>query len=64
MTKALDQKLITHIKHRAKTAGVHLDTYDADWFVGVAMQFLDQEDAALTSKGVRRFKRGRGRRAR
>lgn len=49
--------LVDRVKNECRRLGVGLDTYDPDFIVGVAMDWLSSNDAALTGRGVRRFRR-------
>ena len=49
--------LINHIFVRAKDAGVPWDTYHADYLLGVITDWLDQHDAVLTGRGVKKVSR-------
>lgn len=53
----LNQELVAYMKLRAKEAGMYLDTYDADFHLGVIQAFLAEKNAALTSKGVKKFRK-------
>lgn len=53
----LQQELKMEMERHAKLAGLFLDKYDADFYLGVIMGWLREKDAALTSSGVRRFRR-------
>jgi hypothetical protein len=48
------------LRQECARAGISLDTYDNWFIVGSLQKFLETNNAALTSRGVRRFKtRGR-----
>lgn len=49
--------LVDKIRYECRRGEIALDTYDADYILGVMTQWLAENDAALTSKGVRRFRR-------
>lgn len=53
LTKALFDK----VTYECKKTGIPLDTYDGDFILGVMLAWLDTNDAALTSDGVKRFRR-------
>lgn len=52
----LDKELFAHLAAECKKVRIPLDTYDPDFIVGTIMEFLMRKNAALTGRGVRRFK--------
>lgn len=55
--KNLTGALMDYVRDHAKKGGVVLDRYDADYIIGIQMEWLEKNDAALTKTGVRRFRR-------
>lgn len=55
----LQQQLTNRMHERARAVGMVPDRYDPDFFLGVIIEWLAENDAALTGTGVRRFRRGR-----
>lgn len=47
---------VDKIASECRRQEIPLDTYDADFVLGVMMQWLDANNAALTGRGVRRFR--------
>jgi hypothetical protein len=56
MARNDDQDLTNHLRAQLKKQGIFMDKYDPDFIMGVLMEWLRTNDAALTSAGVRRFK--------
>lgn len=50
-------RLTSHVKTAMSKAGLDPARYDADYLVGAVMEWLAKEDAALTGRGVRKFRR-------
>jgi hypothetical protein len=55
----LNVALRVRLMKELKDQGYFLETFDPDFVVGVFIGFLSDNDAVLTSTGVRRYKRDR-----
>lgn len=55
--KNLNMALVGRMNSVAKRHGIKLDTFDMDLIVGAAQEWLAENNAALTGRGVRRFRK-------
>lgn len=53
----LNAELVTRLRAECKQHRIPLDRFDADFIVGLMMEWLRQKDAALTGDGIKLIRR-------
>lgn len=52
--KSADELLVDYIRDQSLKAGITLDTYDPDFFLGIVITWLSDNDCVLTETGVQK----------